>query len=109
MPSFAECFLGEGNVDVVEAMRVLRDSGFDGVVIDDHVPLLDGDPAIIPGMVKSEYAYHGRAYELGYLQGLLAAVLARRPSSLSLRRAAASPSKPMHRPVPANGTARSSV
>ena len=55
---------------------VLRDSGFDGVVIDDHVPLLDGDPEIIPGFVKSEYAYHGRAYELGYLQGLLAGVLA---------------------------------
>ena len=76
VPSFEECFLGEGNVDVVEAMHVLRDSGFDGVVIDDHVPLLDGDPAIIPGFVKTEYAYHGRAYEIGYLQGLLAAVLA---------------------------------
>lgn len=77
VPSFSECFLGEGNVDVVEAMRALHDSGFDGVVIDDHVPLLDGDPAITPGWIKSEYAYHGRAYEIGYLEGLLAAVLAR--------------------------------
>jgi mannonate dehydratase len=76
VPSFAECFLGEGNVDVVEAMLVLRDSGFRGFVIDDHVPLLDHDPAITPGWIKSEYAYHGRAYEIGYLEGLLAAVLA---------------------------------
>ena len=76
VPSFTECFLGEGNVDVVEAMRVLWRSGFDGVVIDDHVPLLDDDPPITPGFVKSEYAYSGRAYEIGYLEGLLAAVLA---------------------------------
>ena len=77
VPSFAECFLGEGNVDVVDAMRALRDAGFDGVVIDDHVPLLDDDPAITPGWIKSEYAFHGRAYEIGYLEGLLTAVLAR--------------------------------
>ena len=75
VPSFAECFLGEGNVDVVAAMRVLRDSGFDGVVIDDHVPLLDADPSITPGWIKSDYAYQGRAYELGYLEGLMTAVL----------------------------------
>jgi mannonate dehydratase len=74
VPSFAECFLGEGNVDVVAAMRVLRDSGFDGCVIDDHVPLLDDDPEITPGWIRSEYAYHGRAYEIGFLEGLLAAV-----------------------------------
>jgi mannonate dehydratase len=76
VPSFVECFLGEGNVDVVEAMRTLHRAGFNGVVIDDHVPLLDGDPPIAAGWVKSEYAYHGRAHGIGYLQGLLAAVLA---------------------------------
>jgi mannonate dehydratase len=76
VPAFVECFLGEGNVDVVEAMRTLHRAGFNGVVIDDHVPLLDGDPSITPGWVKTEYAYHGRAYGIGYLQGLLAAVLA---------------------------------
>jgi mannonate dehydratase len=77
VPLFAECFLGEGNVDVVEAMRALRDSGFDGVVIDDHVPLLDDDPELTPGWIESEYAYHGRAYQIGYLDGLLAAALGR--------------------------------
>ena len=28
VPSFAECFLGEGNVDVVAAIRTLKESGF---------------------------------------------------------------------------------
>jgi mannonate dehydratase len=74
-PSFVECFLGEGNFQVVEAMRLLQQSGFNGVVIDDHVPLLDGDPPITPGWVKSEYAYYGRAHGMGYLQGLLAGVV----------------------------------
>jgi mannonate dehydratase len=74
-PAFVECFLGEGNIQVVDAMRMLYQSGFDGVVIDDHVPLLDGDPPITPGWVKSEYAYYGRAHGMGYLQGLLAGVV----------------------------------
>jgi len=74
VPSFEECFLGEGNVDVVEAMRALVESGFDGFVIDDHTPLLDTDPDIATDWVKSEYAYLGRAHAVGYLQALLAAV-----------------------------------
>ncbi len=75
VPSFEECFLGEGNVDVVAAMRALVQNGFDGFVIDDHTPLLDTDPDIAAGWVQSEYAYLGRAHAVGYLQGLLNAVL----------------------------------
>ena len=77
VPVFQECFLGEGNVDVVEAMQSLVDSGFDGFVIDDHVPLLDDDPAIASDWIKSEYAYLGRAHAIGMLQGLLASARAR--------------------------------
>lgn len=69
VPSFRECFLGEGNVDPAAAMRALRDVGFDGFIIDDHVPLLDEDPEIGEG-----WAYHGHAHGTGYLQGLLASV-----------------------------------
>jgi mannonate dehydratase len=78
VPHFEECFLGEGNVDVARAMRALVRSGFDGFLIDDHTPLLDGDPDIAADWTKSEYAYVGRAHAVGYLQGLLAAVLAER-------------------------------
>ena len=43
VPSFNECFLGEGNVDPAAAMRVLLDANFDGFVMDDHVPVMEGD------------------------------------------------------------------
>ena len=62
---FKECFLGEGNVDVTEAIRTLRDVGFDGYLLDDHVPGIVNDPG---------YGYRARAHALGYISGLLAAV-----------------------------------
>jgi mannonate dehydratase len=71
VPSFEECFLDEGNLDCVETLRGLVAAGFDGFLIDDHVPLFDDDPPIVPGWVKTEYAYHGHGYTVGYLQGIL--------------------------------------
>lgn len=62
---FAECFIGEGNVDVTTAMRTLKSVGFDGFLIDDHVPHMVGD---------TDWAPHGRAYATGYIMGLLRAV-----------------------------------
>jgi len=62
---FQECFPGEGTVDVTAVMRTLRETGFAGVVIDDHAPLMVGDEGWAP---KS------RAYQTGYLQGLLRAI-----------------------------------
>jgi mannonate dehydratase len=63
VPSFRECFLGEGNFDPVRVMRALLAVGFDGIVMDDHTPQLIGDDA---------YGYRGRAHAIGYLQGVLA-------------------------------------
>jgi mannonate dehydratase len=34
---FQECFLGEGNFDRIDAVRTLRQVGFNGFIIDDHV------------------------------------------------------------------------
>ncbi len=73
VPSFEECFLDEGNLDCVETLRGLVEAGFDGAVIDDHVPLFDDDPPIAPGW-ETEYAYLGHAYTVGYLQGILRAL-----------------------------------
>jgi mannonate dehydratase len=70
VPQFQECFLGEGNFDPAAAMRLLREVGFDGFIIDDHTPLFDMDPAVGEG-----WAYNGHAHSTGYLQGLLAATL----------------------------------
>ena len=43
VPAFAECFLGEGNFDPVAVIRRLDAVGFDGFLIDDHVPAVEGD------------------------------------------------------------------
>ncbi|MGH2350175.1 MAG: mannonate dehydratase [Chloroflexota bacterium] len=63
--SFAECFLGEGNVDLVQAMRTFKEVGFTGFLIDDHVPHMVDD---------SDWGHRGRAYATGYMLALLSAV-----------------------------------
>lgn len=59
---FQECFPGEGVLDVTAVMRALKDSGFTGCVIDDHAPHMVGDEGWAP---------RSRAYQTGYLMGML--------------------------------------
>ncbi len=63
VPSFKECFLGEGNFNPMRVMAALQDAGFDGFVMDDHVPAVIND---------TSYHHRARAYAVGYLQGLIA-------------------------------------
>jgi len=63
--NFAECFLGEGNVNLVGAMRAFKENGFTGFLIDDHVPHMVDD---------SDWGHRGRAYATGYMMALLSAV-----------------------------------
>jgi mannonate dehydratase len=65
VPVFNECFLGEGNVDVVEAVEILRDTGFGGWLMEDHSPRMQDDPV---------WCTRGRTYSTGYLSGLVAAL-----------------------------------
>jgi len=65
VPNFQECFLGEGNVDVVDAMRVLKEVNFDGFIIDDHVPQMIDD---------SSWRHRGHAHATGYILALVDAV-----------------------------------
>ena len=65
VPSFQECFLGEGNVNVVAAMRALHEVSFQGFIIDDHVPQLVDDTG---------WGHRGRAHATGYIQALVSAV-----------------------------------
>jgi mannonate dehydratase len=74
VPSFSECFLGEGNYDPAAVLRRLDASGFDGFVIDDHVPAMVGDPGTWGDTSAAGYCSRGRAYAIGYLQGLLRAL-----------------------------------
>ncbi len=65
VPDFTEVFLGDGNFDPATVIRQLLDVGFDGWLQDDHVPFMDDD---------TRYGHRARAHEIGYLQGILAAL-----------------------------------
>lgn len=65
VPRFAECFLGEGSYDVPAVLRQLIEVGFEGFLLDDHVPHMTGDTA---------YGHRARAHAIGYMQGVLAAI-----------------------------------
>jgi mannonate dehydratase len=62
VPTFQECFLGEGNWDPAEIMLLLKRNGFTGFLLDDHVPHMHDD---------SEWNHRGRAHAISYMQGLL--------------------------------------
>ncbi len=63
VPRFREAFLDDGDVHAVEALELLADVGFDGFLIDDHVPLMAGD---------SGWMHRGRALAVGYIKGIMA-------------------------------------
>ncbi|MGV1989219.1 mannonate dehydratase [Agrobacterium sp. 22-221-1] len=62
VPDFTECFIGEGNFDPAEVMIQLQKAGFDGFLLDDHVPQMDDD---------TPWNHRGRAHAIGYMQGLI--------------------------------------
>lgn len=69
--NFAESFVNEGQQNMFEVMKALKESGFTGFMIDDHVPhMIDDTP----------WGHRGRAYATGYMTGLLEAVNALYPS-----------------------------
>ena len=65
VPCITETFIDEGDVEVAQAMKLLVDIGFDGLIIDDHVPQMINDTL---------WGHRGRAYATGYIKGLLRAV-----------------------------------
>ncbi len=65
VPRFQEAFLGEGNYPPAQVLRRLIDVGFDGFLLDDHVPHMTGD---------TPYGHRARAHAIGYMQGLLEAL-----------------------------------
>jgi len=74
VPTFREGFLGEGNYDPARVLRRLCGAGFEGFLIDDHVPAMLGDQAPWEDTRSAAYCSRGRAHAIGYLQGLLDAV-----------------------------------
>lgn len=59
--NFRECFLGEGNYDPAKILCALHEYGYEGLVLDDHVPYLTND---------TRWGHTSRAYANGYIKGL---------------------------------------
>jgi mannonate dehydratase len=62
LPCFSEAFVDEGSTDVVRCLRILRDVGFEGFLIDDHVPHMVDDTV---------WGHRGRAFATGYIKGMV--------------------------------------
>jgi mannonate dehydratase len=61
VPNYVETFLDEGDVDMLDALRVYRDSGYEGVLIPDHTP-----------STACAAPWHaGMAFALGYMRSAM--------------------------------------
>ena len=63
VPVFSETFIDEGHVDMVKAMKAYRDAGFDGPMVEDHVPEMAG------GLDQ----WPAKAFALGYMKAVMQA------------------------------------
>jgi len=59
--NFQETFPDDGDVDMIKAMRVYKDVGYDGMIMPDHVPHIEGD-------MGGAQAF---AFAFGYIQALI--------------------------------------
>ena len=64
--NFRETFIDDGDVDMLKAMRVYKEVGYEGMMMPDHVPVVDGDSNRLQGF----------AFAFGYIKALIAAVAA---------------------------------
>jgi len=64
--NFRETFIDDGDVDMLKAMRVYKEVGYDGMMMPDHVPSIEGDAGNAQGF----------AFAIGYIKALIAAVSA---------------------------------
>jgi mannonate dehydratase len=62
--NFQETFPDAGDVDMLAALRSYREVGYDGMLMPDHVPVIEGDTG-------GRQAF---AFAFGYIRGLLQAV-----------------------------------
>jgi mannonate dehydratase len=62
--NFRETFPDEGDVDMFKALRVYQEVGYDGMIMPDHVPQIEGDA----GQAQAF------AFAFGYIQALIQAV-----------------------------------
>jgi len=63
VPRFDESFIDDGDVDMLEALRMYKEVGYTGTIMPDHWPRVVGDSPLI-----------GHAHALGYLKALMDAL-----------------------------------
>ncbi len=61
VPKYVETFVDEGDIDMAEIVRILRDENYSGVLIPDHTP----------GMTCAASWHAGMAFALGYMRALV--------------------------------------
>ncbi len=59
--NFQETFPDDGDIDMIQAMRVYKEVGYDGMIMPDHAPHIDGDTA----------GAQAFAFAFGYIQALI--------------------------------------
>jgi mannonate dehydratase len=59
--NFQETFPDDGDVNMIQAMRVYKEVGYDGMIMPDHVPSIEGDAG----------GHQAFAFAFGYIQALI--------------------------------------
>ncbi len=62
LEKFDEVFPDEGKLDMLQAVKVLKEVEFNGIIDIDHAPHLT---------IDSEYGHMSHAFQIGYLKGIL--------------------------------------
>ena len=70
VPRYVESFVDDGDIDMAEIVRILRDENYDGVLVPDHVP----------DLTCSAPWHAGHAYTVGYMRALVKNAAALGPS-----------------------------
>ncbi len=65
VPRYVETFIDDGDVDMLQAMKAYRDAGYDGPIVSDHTPGMEGDRG---------FGFTGRTFSHGYMLALVHAV-----------------------------------
>jgi mannonate dehydratase len=78
--AFEEALLDDGDLNMFKILLELDKVGYDGCLNPDHVPILEGvqieeNPSWPNTCIKWNYNNMGYAYSIGYIKGLLAALV----------------------------------
>ena len=65
VPQYTEVFIEEGDVDMLQAMKAFKESGYTGPFVSDHTPRVEGD---------TPWGHIGRTFSHGYMRALVHAV-----------------------------------